>query len=96
MGGSNRILDRDIQRKVELMQIRGMDVSLDGAYNRYAVTNRAGSVTLSPRSLNQQILDWLFAYEKGWDAGKARGYEIAAMPPAQGGLGADITKLREQ
>lgn len=75
-GKDGRILDRDIQSKVERMQIRGWDIALDGAYSRYAVTDRTGATMLSPRVSNQQILDWLFAYEKGWDAGYKRGREV--------------------
>lgn len=66
----DRVLDRNIVACVERMQRAGMDVGLDGAYGRFRVSNRSGSCSLSPRVPNRQILDWLDAYEQGWNARK--------------------------
>lgn len=65
-----RVTDRQIERKVKLMQSVGMDVGLDGQYGRFRVTNRSEDRDLSPRAPNRQILDWLFAYEEGYWAGQ--------------------------
>jgi hypothetical protein len=68
-----RINDRMIHRKIERMQKQGMDVALDGAYGRWRIVNRQENYNLSPRVSNREIYEWLDAYEKGFDAGKARG-----------------------
>ena len=63
-----RTLDREIRAKVERMQAANMDVGLDGAYGRFRVTNRADSVFISPRMPNPHIMEWLNAYQEGWNA----------------------------
>lgn len=76
-GKDGRVLDRDIQGRVERMQIRGWDIGLDGAFHQYRVTNREGSAYLSARLPNAQIMDWLGAFELGWEAGFKRGKGIS-------------------
>lgn len=62
---------------------RGMDLGLDGQYGKFRVTNKRGSINRSPRASNREIMDWLQAYEAGWDAAhrligdKCREYEKA-------------------
>lgn len=68
-----RITDRVIKSKVEMMQRAGMDVDLDGQYGKFRVCNKAGSRHLSPRASNREIYDWLDAYQQGWAAGHNHG-----------------------
>ena len=61
-----RVTDKMITRRIELMQGDGMNVALDGAYGQFAVTTKDESRKLSPRAPNRQILDWLDAFAEGW------------------------------
>jgi len=67
-----RVTDKQVTLRVERMQAAGMDIGIDGPYGRFRVTTRDGSRDLSPRAGNREILDWLDAFEQGWEAGTAR------------------------
>lgn len=72
-----RITDAIIQAKVHRMQQDGIDIGLDGQYGRWRVTTKDGSRDLSPRASNREIMDWLWAFYAGWEAGKA--YQFGKM-----------------
>ena len=65
-----RVTNEMIVRRVHRMQKEGMDISVDGAYGRFAITNKEESRKLSSRCSNREILDLLDIYEQGFDAGR--------------------------
>ena len=69
---AEKVSKAQVHRKIERMQIAGMDVALDGAYGKYKVVNRKETRNLSGRMRTSETLYWLDAYEQGWEAG--RGY----------------------
>lgn len=70
-----RVKDSQITNRVARLQKEGCDIGLDGSFNQFRVTTKNGARDLSPRVPNRQILDWLDAFEEGWnqrDAGIKR------------------------
>lgn len=64
----DRVTDTHITNRIARLQKQGIDLGIDGQYGQFRVTNKSGSKNMSPRLPNRQIMDWLEAYELGWDA----------------------------
>lgn len=65
-----RITKQFVARKMDRLYRMGLDVAIDGAYGKYKVTNRKGNRNLSGRMNNAETVNWLDAYEQGWQAHK--------------------------
>lgn len=70
-----RVTTKQIEMRIVRLVREGMDLGLDGQYGQFRVTNKEGGTNLSPRVPNRQVMDWLDAFEAGYNAGYGQGHK---------------------